>query len=89
MIARTLAQLTEITGGELFGIDMAAAAGVVIDGPVVTDSREAGAGSLYVARIGAALDGHDFAGRARDAGAVAALTTRPVTELPGIVVPDE
>ncbi|MCI1261329.1 MAG: UDP-N-acetylmuramoyl-tripeptide--D-alanyl-D-alanine ligase [Tetrasphaera jenkinsii] len=89
MIPRTLARLAEITGGDLFGIDPAAAAGVVIDGPVVTDSREAGLGSLYVARIGASLDGHDFAGRARDAGAVAALTTRTITDLPGIVVPDE
>ena len=55
---------------------------LVVDGPVVTDSREAGPGGLYVARVGESADGHHFVGPARDAGAVAALTTRPVEDLP-------
>ena len=39
----------------------------VVDGPVVTDSREAGPGGLYVARVGERVDGHDFAGAAVEA----------------------
>ena len=57
--------------------------------PVVTDSREAGPGSLYVARVGERLDGHDFIADAADHGAVAALTSRrDRSDLPGVVVPD-
>ncbi len=65
-----------------------AAAAVVIDGPVVTDSREAGPGGLYIARIGEQLDGHQFAAAAAELGAVAAMTTRPVDDLPCVVVDD-
>lgn len=89
MIPRTLAEITAITRGRLAGIDDAAARALVVDGPVVTDSREARAGGLYVARVGARLDGHEFVPAARAAGAVAALTTRPVDGLPCVVVPDE
>jgi UDP-N-acetylmuramoyl-tripeptide--D-alanyl-D-alanine ligase len=60
----------------------------LVSGPVVTDSREASAGSLYVARIGEELDGHQFVAAARAQGAVAALTLRPVDALPSVVVPD-
>ncbi len=88
MIPLTLAEVASLAGGTLHGDGPAAAAGIVIDGPVVTDSREARAGSLYVARVGEHLDGHDFVAGARDAGAVAALTTRPVDGLPCVVVPD-
>jgi len=59
-----------------------------VDGPVVTDSREAAAGSLYIARIGEAMDGHQFVAAARAQGAVAAITSRPVTDLPCVVVED-
>jgi UDP-N-acetylmuramoyl-tripeptide--D-alanyl-D-alanine ligase len=55
---------------------------------VVTDSREAAEGSLYVARVGEVLDGHDFVAAAQAQGAVAALTSRPVADLPSVVVPD-
>lgn len=65
-----------------------AGADPLVDGPVVTDSREAAAGSLYVARIGEAMDGHQFVAAARAQGAVAALTSRPVTDLPCVVVED-
>jgi len=76
-----------LTGGSLHP-DEPATAEVVIDGPVVTDSREAGAGGLYVARVGEHADGHDFVGAARDGGAVAALTSHPVDALPCVVVDD-
>ncbi len=82
MIPLQLRRIAAITGGTLHGED------VLVDGPVVTDSRRAAPGSLYVARIGEHADGHQFVDGARDAGAVAALTSRPVPELPCVVVPD-
>lgn len=63
-------------------------ADLVLDGPVVTDSREVGPGGLYVARQGEHADGHDYLPAAARAGAVAALTTRPLPDLPCLVVPD-
>lgn len=89
MIPMTLGSLAAITGGRLHGCSPAEAAAITIDGPVVTDSREAGPGSLYVARIGESADGHDFVPGAAQLGAVAALTTRPVDALPCVVVDDE
>jgi UDP-N-acetylmuramoyl-tripeptide--D-alanyl-D-alanine ligase len=88
VIPLSLEEVVAITGGRLHGIDDAGAHSLVIDGPVVTDSREAGAGGLYIARIGESLDGHGFVGGARDRGAVAAMTTREVDELPCVVVDD-
>ncbi len=89
MIALSLARVAAVTGGRLTGTDIVDAESVVVDGPVVTDSREAGPGSLYVARVGSAMDGHQFVHAAAAAGAVAALVTRPVDGLPCIVVEDE
>ncbi len=95
MIALRLSEIARITGGRLChplnADDAHAPVGDVdplVDGPVVTDSREAASGSLYIARIGADLDGHDFVSAARSQGAVAALTSRPVADLPSVVVPD-
>jgi UDP-N-acetylmuramoyl-tripeptide--D-alanyl-D-alanine ligase len=82
VIPLQLREIAALTGGELHGDD------VLVDGPVVTDSREAQTGSLYVARVGEHADGHQFTGAARAAGAVAALTSRVVPELPCVVVPD-
>lgn len=45
---------------------------------VVTDSREAGAGSLFVALVGEHHDGHDFAAEAIERGAAALLVERAV-----------
>ena len=93
MIALRLSEIARITGGQVVdavdgaGLD-APGADPLVDGPVVTDSREAAAGSLYVARIGEAMDGHLFVAAARAQGAVAALTSRPVADLPCVVVPD-
>ncbi|MDF2143742.1 UDP-N-acetylmuramoyl-tripeptide--D-alanyl-D-alanine ligase [Knoellia sp. p5-6-4] len=88
MIPLSLMEIADLTGGRLHGVDDERAAALVIDGPVVTDSREAGPGGLYVARVGEAMDGHRFVGAAGQAGAVAALTTREVEELPCVVVDD-
>ncbi|MBO1755254.1 UDP-N-acetylmuramoyl-tripeptide--D-alanyl-D-alanine ligase [Allobranchiibius sp. CTAmp26] len=82
MIPLALSEIARIVGGSLVGDD------VLVDGPVVTDSREAQAGSLYVARVGEHADGHEFAGGAARAGAVATLGSRPVEATPTVVVPD-
>ena len=88
MIPLRLSEIARITGGKTYhGIDDAPA-DPLVDGPVVTDSREAAAGSLYIARIGQAMDGHQFVAAARARGAVAALTSRPVADLPCVVVED-
>ena len=86
MIPVSLADLVEVTGGELHGCDDPAA--VVVEGVVTTDSRECGPGSLYVARGGEFADGHDYAPAAVAAGAVAVLGSRPVAGVPTIVVDD-
>lgn len=94
MIPMTLGRIATITGGVLHDADGTPVppdgpvAGLVVDGPVVTDSREAGPGGLYIARIGEHADGHDYLPAAVAAGVVAALTSRPVTGAPTIVVPD-
>ncbi|WP_265444374.1 UDP-N-acetylmuramoyl-tripeptide--D-alanyl-D-alanine ligase [Flexivirga meconopsidis] len=82
MIALKLSEIAALTGAQLHGTDH------LVDGPVVTDSREASAGSLYVARVGEHADGHDFAGSAIDAGAVGVLGSRPLPGLPTLVADD-
>lgn len=61
-----------------------------VTGPVVTDSREAAPGSLYVARRGESADGHDFVAAARRAGAVCAIVEHEVPDagLTQVVVED-
>ncbi len=51
------------------------------------DSRKAGPGALFAALPGERVDGHDFAGAAVAAGAVAVLGTRPVG-VPALLTPD-
>ncbi|MCA0437179.1 MAG: UDP-N-acetylmuramoyl-tripeptide--D-alanyl-D-alanine ligase [Actinobacteria bacterium] len=85
MIPMTLAQIAALTDGRLSD---PGAADVLVDGPVVTDSREAGPGSLYVARIGEHADGHRYTPDAVARGAVAALVTAPVEQTPSVLVPD-
>ncbi|WP_446664194.1 UDP-N-acetylmuramoyl-tripeptide--D-alanyl-D-alanine ligase [Flexivirga sp. B27] len=82
MIAITLHDIAAATGGILHGDDR------TVDGPVVTDSREAAPGSLYVARVGEHADGHDFAASAVEAGAVGVLGSRPLPGIPTVVVDD-
>ena len=66
--------IAEAVSGRLVGND------VPVTGPVVTDSREAQAGSLYVARRGEAADGHTFVAGAVARGAVAVIVEHEVDE---------
>ncbi|MEU3775279.1 UDP-N-acetylmuramoyl-tripeptide--D-alanyl-D-alanine ligase [Streptomyces sp. NPDC032472] len=84
MIALSLAEIADITGGQLHDIPDPSAR---VTGPVVFDSREVEAGSLFAAFVGERVDGHDYAERAVAAGATAVLATRPVG-VPAVVVPD-
>ena len=82
MIPLSLAQIAEITAGELYG-DPAA----MVTGAVVIDSRRAEPGGLFAAVAGERSDGHDFAAAAVAAGAAAVLATRPVP-VPSVIVAD-
>ena len=87
MIALTAAEIADITNGRL------AAEPGITPASEVTASREATAGSLYVAKPGENADGHDFVGAAFDRGAVLALVEREVsdaagTNYPAVVVED-
>ncbi|MGX5717048.1 UDP-N-acetylmuramoyl-tripeptide--D-alanyl-D-alanine ligase [Arthrobacter sp. MAHUQ-56] len=87
MIAFTAAEIADITSGRLD------ADPGITPLSVVTDSREATQGSLYVAKPGEHADGHDFIAAAFEAGATLALVERPAeapdgTTYPSIVVPD-
>ncbi|MCU1552862.1 MAG: UDP-N-acetylmuramoyl-tripeptide--D-alanyl-D-alanine ligase, partial [Arthrobacter sp.] len=86
MIAFTAAEIADITNGRL------AAEPGITPGSVVTDSREATAGSLYVAKPGETADGHDFVGAAFTRGAVLALVEREPADAgqsyPAVVVQD-
>lgn len=83
MIALSLAEIADIVGGELHDAPDPTA---VVTGYVEFDSRKIAPGGLFVALPGARVDGHNFAARAVDQGAVACLTARPVG-VPSIVVP--
>jgi len=88
MIALTLREVAQAVSGVLVAPADVDVDTLVIDGPVVTDSREAGPGGLYVARVGEQADGHDFIPDAVARGAVAALVTRAVDGVPSVVVAD-
>ncbi|MBB6474526.1 UDP-N-acetylmuramoyl-tripeptide--D-alanyl-D-alanine ligase [Sphaerisporangium rubeum] len=84
MIPLPLARIAEITSGALTGM---ADPGAVVRGPVLIDSRAAEPGSLFVAIRGDRADGHDFAAKACEDGAVAVLAARPV-DAPAVIVGD-
>ena len=54
----------------------------IVSGGVVESSRDAKAGSLFVARKGQSADGHDFIHQAIVAGAVAVVGEKPLADLP-------
>jgi UDP-N-acetylmuramoyl-tripeptide--D-alanyl-D-alanine ligase len=83
VIALSLAEIAAATGGQVDGVDP----GLLVDGPVVVDSRQVTPGALFVAVPGERVDGHDFAAGAVAAGAKAVLATRPVG-VPAVVVDD-
>ncbi|MEU3026291.1 UDP-N-acetylmuramoyl-tripeptide--D-alanyl-D-alanine ligase [Streptomyces incarnatus] len=84
MIALSLAEIAAVVGGQTHDIPDPS---VQVTGPVVRDSREVVPGSLFAAFVGERVDGHDFAPRVVEAGAVAVLASRPVG-VPAIVVED-
>jgi UDP-N-acetylmuramoyl-tripeptide--D-alanyl-D-alanine ligase len=84
MIELTLAEIAEITGGELAG---GADPGATVWGSVEFDSRLVQPGGLFLALPGERVDGADFAAGAIAAGATAVLATRAL-EHPSIVVAD-
>jgi UDP-N-acetylmuramoyl-tripeptide--D-alanyl-D-alanine ligase len=88
MIDLTVAQIAEIVGGTLADVSPGAAAELRVTGSVEFDSRAIGPGGLFLALPGARSDGHDHAGAAVGAGAVAVLAARPVG-VPAIVVSPE
>ncbi|WP_418277214.1 UDP-N-acetylmuramoyl-tripeptide--D-alanyl-D-alanine ligase [Isoptericola jiangsuensis] len=83
MIELTATEVAAATSGTLHG-----AAGAVVTSDVVIDSREVGAGALFVALPGEHVDGHDFAAAAHEAGAALVLAARPLDGVPTVVVPD-
>ncbi|GAA3389933.1 UDP-N-acetylmuramoyl-tripeptide--D-alanyl-D-alanine ligase [Cryptosporangium minutisporangium] len=84
MIPLTLAEVAAATGGDLRNCDPA----TVVTGTVEYDSRQVTDGGLFVALAGDRVDGHDFAAGAIAAGAVAVLATRPVGDVPTVLVDD-
>ena len=83
MIELTAAQVAAATGGRLH-----ADPDVAVTGAVITDSRDAAPGALFVALPGERVDGHDFAATAVAAGAALVLAARELDGLPTVVVDD-
>jgi UDP-N-acetylmuramoyl-tripeptide--D-alanyl-D-alanine ligase len=84
MIEMSLAEVAAATDGTLAGAEPAAR----ITGGVEFDSRKVGKGDLFVAFVGARVDGHDFGADALAAGATAVLGTRTVPGVPMVLVAD-
>ncbi len=82
MIPLDLGEIAAVVGGAVEG-DGA----VTVTAPAFFDGRQAVPGGLFVAFAGEHVDGHDYAGQAARAGAVAALGTR-ATVLPTVVTED-
>ncbi|MCW2752958.1 MAG: murF [Marmoricola sp.] len=83
MIAMTLREIADVTGGEVDPTD----ADVVVSGPAFLDSRAPEPGGLFLAIAGEHVDGHVFAAGAVAGGAAAVLGSRP-TDAPTVVVDD-
>jgi UDP-N-acetylmuramoyl-tripeptide--D-alanyl-D-alanine ligase len=85
VIVMSVADIAAAVGGSVVGGDPL----VSVTGPVEYDSRLLSPGGLFVAFAGAKVDGHEFAGAAVAAGAVAVMGTRPVGHgVPTVVVSD-
>jgi UDP-N-acetylmuramoyl-tripeptide--D-alanyl-D-alanine ligase len=82
VIELSLADIAEIVGGRLHRADGT----TLVTSTVEFDSRALTPGSLFVALPGERVDGHAFAGKAVEAGAVAVLAAREV-DAPAIIVP--
>ena len=78
-----LSRLARVIGGERVG----AADPLILD--VTHDSRQVGAGSLFVAVRGMTVDGHRFIGQAVSQGAAAVVCEEPIDPaIPHVVVGD-
>ena len=86
MIPLTIDQIARAVAG---AVRPAGAGPTLIDGAVETDSREIRPGGVFVARVGEAMDGHDFAGAAVERGAALLIVERPLDlDVPQVVVAD-
>lgn len=82
MIAISLSQVAEITGGTLVGD------GVTIES-ITTDTRKVTPGCLFIALKGERFDAHDFAENALNAGSSALLVSKRLpVNAPQVVVAD-
>ncbi len=81
MIVMSLAEIAEVVGGVALGDAQVIA-------PASLDSRAVELGGLFVALAGEHVDGHDYIESAIENGAAAALTSRPVGDVPVVVVDD-
>lgn len=81
MIPLSLARIADVVGGHTASPD------VVVTGAAFLDSRAVEVGGLFVALVGARVDGHDHADTAVTGGAAAVLCSRPLT-VPSVVVAD-
>ncbi len=82
MIPMTLAEVAGVVGGRI-----ADGEPDIVVTVAASDDRDCVPGTLFAAIAGERVDGHDYIASAREHGAVAALTTRPVGS-PAIVVED-
>jgi UDP-N-acetylmuramoyl-tripeptide--D-alanyl-D-alanine ligase len=67
VIGMSVADIAAAVGGDVVGGDPT----IIVTGPVEYDSRLIAPGGLFVAFVGAKVDGHEFADAAVVAGAVA------------------
>jgi UDP-N-acetylmuramoyl-tripeptide--D-alanyl-D-alanine ligase len=89
MIGWTGGEIAAAVGGRLSVPAGSRSEGEIdVAGPVVVDSRQATAGSLFVAIKGEHADGHEYAAAALAAGAALALADRDIPGVPCVVVPD-
>lgn len=84
MIPMTLNEIAQVVGASLSDVRDPQA---LVTAPSAVDSREVVPGGLFVATVGARVDGHDYAAGAIADGAVAVLASRPVG-VPALVVED-
>ncbi len=84
MIPLSVGEIAATTGARLVGpVDPGAEVA-----SLTADSRTVGPGSLFVALAGDRVDGHRFVPAVVEAGAVVALTARPIDDAPCLVVAD-
>lgn len=86
MISMTLAQIAQVTDGQLLNCSDTTQE----IGHISTDTRTVSAGALFLALQGERFDAHQFVDQAVAKGAVAAVVSRPVPDIaiPQILVAD-